>query len=185
MNKKLFVAIIAGFFALTNVNAQSLKVGYTNINFLVSNHPDSKEIETKLKTEEAQYNKMLQEKVADFQKKLGDYEKGASAMTDVIRADKEKQLQNQQAEIQEFQQNMQSSLQKKQQVLLAPLLEKIQKAITDVAKENAYTYVFNSDAGMGTDPVLLHAPDNDNITNLVFKKMGVVLPTAAPAVAPK
>jgi outer membrane protein len=54
-----------------------------------------------------------------------------------------------------------------------------------VAKENAYTYVFNYDAGQGTTPIVLHAPDDANISDLVLKKMGVTPKpvTAAPAPA--
>ena len=45
-----------------------------------------------------------------------------------------------------------------------------------MAKENGYTYVFNSDAGYGTTPILLHGPDEHNISELVLKKMGVPVP---------
>jgi outer membrane protein len=74
--------------------------------------------------------------------------------------------------------------------LLAPVLEKIDKTVKDVAKEAGYTYVFNTDAGPGTTPILLVAPDADNISDLVFKKLGVTPPaktaaTTAPVAAPK
>ena len=55
-----------------------------------------------------------------------------------------------------------------------------------MAKENGYSYVLNSDAGYGTTPVLLHAPDDANISDLVLKKMGVTPrdPNVAPATQP-
>ena len=58
-----------------------------------------------------------------------------------------------------------------------------------VANENAYTHVFNYDAGMGTAPILLHYPTEAAISDLVLKKMGITpkpvtaAPTAAPAAA--
>jgi outer membrane protein len=64
-----------------------------------------------------------------------------------------------------------------------------------VAKENGYAFVFNYDAGQGTTPIVLHAPEDANISDLVLKKMGVTpklvtAPAATPAtttapVAPK
>lgn len=54
-----------------------------------------------------------------------------------------------------------------------------------VANENAYTHVFNYDAGMGTAPILLHYPTEAAISDLVLKKMGITpkpvsaTPTAA------
>ena len=166
-----------------SMNAQtSVKIGWTNVDFILQSLPDFKDIQTKLSTEMAQYEKLYNEKLTEAQKLMEDYQKNAATMSEVIRKDKEKVLQNKQQELQELQQNSESALQTKRQELLMPVMDKIQNAINDVAKENGYTYVLNSDAGMGTTMVLLVAPENDNITNLVLKKMGI---TPAPAAAEK
>lgn len=173
--KVLFTALV--LFASLSIQAQtSVKIGWTNIDHILQNLPDSKEIQTKLTTERAQYEKLYNEKLQEAQKMFEDYQKNAATMSAVIKADKEKTLQNKQTELQELQQNSETALQTKQQELLTPVMNKIQKAIDDVAKENGYTYVLNSDAGYGTTPVLLVAPDTDNISNLVFKKLGVTPP---------
>ena len=193
MKTKFFAAFITAlmFVGMTNVNAQTAtKIGYTNVDFILNSLPDAKDIENKLKTEKAQYDKLLQDKIAAFQAKYEDYQKNGATMSSVIKADREKELQSGQTAIQEFQQNSETALQQKQQQLLAPVLEKIDKTVKDVAKENGYTYVFNTDAGPGTTPILLVAPDADNISDLIFKKLGVTPPakTAAgttPTPAPK
>ncbi|MFN8430752.1 MAG: OmpH family outer membrane protein [Spirosomataceae bacterium] len=184
MKIKLFVIALALLGSLS-INAQTFKLGYTNIEYILTNLPDSKEIQTKLSTEKAQYDKLYQEKLADAQKLLDDYQKNAATMSAVIRADKEKTLQNKQNELQELQQNAEAALSRKQQELIAPVMEKIQTAIDAVAKDNGYTYVLNSDAGYGTTPVILVAPESDNITTLVFKKLGVTPPDETkPATTP-
>ncbi|PLK46330.1 MULTISPECIES: OmpH family outer membrane protein [Emticicia] len=192
MKTKLFASLIAALmFVGITANAQQ-KIGYTNVDFILNNLPDAKDIETKLKTEKAQYDKLLQDKITDFQKKYEDYQKNQATMSPVIRADREKELTNQNNAIQEFQQNSETALQQKQQQLLAPVLDKIDKTIKEVAKESGYVYVFNTDAGPGTTPILLVAPDADNISDLVFKKLGVTPPakqaagntTTAPATTP-
>ncbi len=184
MKTKFFAAIITALMFVGTVNAQTTKIGYTNVDFILNNLPDAKEIETKLKTEKAQYDKLLQDKIAVFQPKVEDFQKNGAAMSPVIRADREKELQNAQTSIQEFQQNSETALQQKQQQLLAPVLLKIDNAVKEVAKEAGYTYVFNTDAGPGTTPILLVAPDGDNISNLIFKKLGVAPPATATAPAP-
>jgi outer membrane protein len=191
MKIKLFITALALFLGL-GVNAQNFKLGYTNIEFILQNLPDSKDIQAKLSVEKGQYEKLYQEKLADAQKLLEDYQKNGASMSAVIKADKEKTLQNKQNELQELQQNSEAALQKKQQDLIEPVMTKIQTAIDAVAKENGYTFVLNSDAGYGTTPVILVAPESDNITNLVFKKMGVAIPSdkkaepaKTPAPAPK
>ena len=186
MKTKFFAAIITAFMFVSMTNAQTTKIGYTNVDYILNNLPDAKDIENKLKTEKAQYDKLLQDKIGDFQKKYDDYQKNAQTMSAVIRADREKELQNGQQSIQEFQQNSEGALAQKQQQLLAPVLDKIDKAIKEVAKEAGYTYVFNTDAGQGSTPILLVAPDSDNISDLVFKKLGVTPPakTQATTTAP-
>jgi len=190
MKTKFFAAIITALMFVGIANAQTTNFGYTNVDYILINIPEAKDIENKLKTEKAQYDKLLQDKIAVFQPKLDDYQKNGQTMSPVIRADREKELQNAQAAIQEFSQNSETALQQKQQQLLAPVLEKIDKTVKEVAKENGYTYVFNTDAGPGTTPILLVAPDADNISDLVFKKLGVTPPaktaaTTAPVAAPK
>jgi outer membrane protein len=191
MNKVKFFLAAVGMMAMSMVsNAQTaapLKIGYTNVEYILAVMPESKQIESDLKTYSTQLESQLQTKYKEYQTKGEAYQKGAQTMTDVIRADKEKELMNLQSSIEEFQKNAEVSLQKKQQALLEPAYKKMQKAIDDVAKENGFTYVFNSDAGYGTNAILLHAPESDNISDLVLKKMGVTPPAKgapAPNVAP-
>ncbi|MCD8540838.1 MAG: OmpH family outer membrane protein [Leadbetterella sp.] len=179
MKIKLVVTALALLGSLS-MNAQtSVKIGWTNVDFILQSLPDFKDLQTKLGTETAQYEKLYNEKLAEGQKLQEDYQKNAATMSEVIRKDKEKVLQNKYQELNELQQNAETAIQAKRQELLMPVMDKIQKAIDDVAKENGYTYVLNSDAGLGTTMVLLVAPENDNITNLVLKKLGVTPPPAA------
>ncbi|WP_044170801.1 OmpH family outer membrane protein [Flectobacillus major] len=191
MKHKFLIALFAIVaLATSNVNAQQ-KIGYISLDYILNQLPEAKQVETELKTTQTQYENLLQGKVKDFQTKLADYEKNLSGMADVIRTDKEKELQNLQAQIEEFRQSSATSLQKKQAQLLQPLLKKIEDNMHAVAKENAYAFVFNYDAGQGTTPIVLHAPDDANISDLVLKKMGVTpkpvtaAPAPAPATAPK
>lgn len=188
MNKVKFFLAAVGMMAMSVVsNAQSaapLKIGYTNVEYILAMMPESKQIESDLKAYSSQLEAQLQTKYKEYQTKGEAYQKGAATMTEVIRADKERELMNLQKSIEEFQKNAEASLQKKQQALLEPAYKKMQKAIDDVAKENGITYIFNSDAGYGTNAILLHAPESDNVSDLVLKKMGVTPPAkdAAPGV---
>ncbi|MEY4273102.1 MAG: hypothetical protein RL638_50 [Bacteroidota bacterium] len=189
MKNKLFLAMSLVFgMAILPAKAQ-VKIGFINADYILSQMPEAKQVEEDLKNTQKQYETLYQGKVKDFQDKLAVYEKlSADPKTaDIIKQDKEKELQNLQTSIQEFQQNSQSSLQKKQAQLLQPLLKKVEENMHAVAAENAYTYVFNYDAGMGTAPILLHYPTDANMSDLVLKKMGItpkpVTATAAPATA--
>jgi outer membrane protein len=161
-----------------------LKIGFTSVEYVLSQMPESRQIEADLKAYSTQLENQLKSKYADYQAKAEAYQKGAATMTDVVKADKEKELTTMQQSIQEFQRSADQNLQQKQQTLLKPALDKLQKTIDAVAAENGYTYVLNSD---GASPVLLHGPKEGDISDLILKKMGVTPGTAAapkPSAAP-
>lgn len=184
---KLKSLLVAAFFLMSVASfaqttpATVVKIGYTNVDYVLSQMNESKQIEAELKTHSSQLEASLQAKYKEYEAKATAYQKGAATMTDVIKADKEKELMNLRSSIEEFQKNADASLQKKQQALLEPALDKLQKAIDAVASENGYTYIFNSDAGYGSTPILLHGPPQDNVSELVLKKLGVDVSKNAPA----
>jgi outer membrane protein len=169
--------VVGSFFAPAAHAQAPLKIGYTSVEYVLSQMPERKQIESDLKTYSSQLEAQMKSKQTDFQTKLDAYQKGGTTMTAVVKADKEKELQGLQQGLQEFQSTAQQSLQQKQQSLLSPALDKIQKTIDQVATENGYTYVLNSDAG--SSPILLHGPKDGDISDVILKKMGIT-PTAAP-----
>ncbi len=185
MRNKFLIAIFAFVvLATSNINAQQ-KIGYISLDYILAQMPEAKQVETELTATKTQYDNMYQSKVKDFQAKLADYEKNGATMADVIKADREKELQGLQGSIEEFRQNSSTSLQKKQAQLLQPLLKKVEENMHAAAKENGYAFVFNYDAGQGTTPIVLHAPDDANISDLILKRMGITpKPLTPPAATP-
>ncbi|MPR34548.1 OmpH family outer membrane protein [Salmonirosea aquatica] len=190
--KKQLIALIAIFtIACAPLTAQTTssgvpptKIGYTNVDFILRQLPEAKKITDELSITGAQLDKALQDKQKEFQEKLDNYNKNASNMADVIRADKEKELQGLQTSIQELQRNSEASLQTKYQQLVEPVLLKINTAINAVGEANNYRYIVNSDAGLNTTPILLYIGSEDNnVTDMVLKQMGVD-PKATEAPAP-
>jgi outer membrane protein len=171
--------LTAGTLAATSVHAQApLKIGYTDVQYVLARMPESKQIESDLKTYNSQLENQLKSKTAELEAKYKTYQAGEATMTDIVKADKQKEMQAMQQSIQEFQRSAEQSLQQKQQTLLKPALDKLQKNIDLVAEESGYTYVFNSDAG--GSPLLLHAPKDGDISDLVLKKMGINPAAAEP-----
>ena len=167
--------LTAGTLATSAAQAQApLKIGYTSVQYVLSQMPESKQISSELETYSKQLEAQLKNKTTKFESDVAEYQKGGAMMTDVVKADREKDLSAQQRSIQEFRGSAEQSLQQKQQTLLKPALEKLQKNIDAVADENGYTYVLNSD---GDSPLLLHGPKDGDISDLVLKKMGIT-PTA-------
>ena len=169
MNKiKTLVAafLLISFASFAQTGDQPLKIGYTNVEYILLQLPESKQIESELKTHSTQLENQLKTKYAEYESKLQAYEKGAATMDKVVREDKEKELMNLNSSIQEFQRSAQASLQQKEKSLVDPVIAKIDKAIKDVAKENGYTYVISNQA-------LLAGPEGGDISPIVLRKLGV------------
>lgn len=185
MKKQLVMAFAAALLAgglsaqaqaqatTTASTAGPLKLGYTNIDYILAQTPEAKDIQNQLTIQRTQSENELKRMQKELEDKYAAYEKGAAQMSDVIRKDRETELQSLQTRIQEFGRTAEQSLQAKYQQLVNPVVQKIQKAIDATAKENGYTYVFNLDAGANTIPILLVAPEDNNITELVLKKLGI------------
>ena len=175
--KVLAIALlVAGFAFSTQAQDAALKIGYANVDYILSQMPETKQVESELADYQKQLSTQLESKMQTFQTKLADYQNGAPNMIPEVRADKEAELQQLQQSIQEFEQNAATSLQNKQLELLQPLYDKVQNNIDEVAKAEGYTYVFST--GQGLSPVLLYANDKYDISKTVLTKMGITPVTA-------
>lgn len=177
------VALAAASFFAPSAQAQApLKIGFTSVEYVLSQMPESKQIESDLKAYGTQLEAQLKSKTTEYQTKVDAYQKGQGTMTAVVKADTEKELTRLGQSIQEFQQTAQQSMQQKQQTLLRPVLDKIQKNIDAVANDNGYTYILNSDSG--SNPILLHGPKDGDVSDIILKKMGITptAPSAGPTV---
>tara|TARA_B110000014_G_scaffold74275_1_gene50691 strand:- start:658 stop:1191 length:534 start_codon:yes stop_codon:yes gene_type:complete len=166
---------ILTFILISNISfSQDLKIGYTNVEYILSFLPETKQVQAEVQAYGTQLQNQLQSKITDFQTKADAFQKSAATMTDIIRADKQEELQNLQASIQKFQTEAQTSIQQKEQDLFKPLFEKISNAINEVAINENFTHVFS--AGVPGIDVLLYAQPSDDISTLVFKQLGIDAP---------
>ena len=74
-----------------------------------------------------------------------------------------------QQRIQQFQQNAQDEYKNKNDELMQPIIQKIQKAINDVGKENGFLYIF--DVSSGAVPYV--SADSQDITPIVKTKLNI------------
>ena len=131
--KKIFVIALAAFASLT-VSAQT--IGKVNFNELVMLMPEMdaarETIAAAQKEAEETYSAMLEE----YQGKLSQYQQKQSTWTAAIKESKERELM-------EFQQFISQELQQQQAQLTAPIQEKANKAVTEIAKAKGVTVLFD------------------------------------------
>ena len=170
MRNLLKTIVILSLFCLPlMINAQKvIKLGHIDSNELLKSMPGRDSAQAELQKHGKQLQTTLEGMRTELESKYQAYQADAPNMSDLIKQSKQKELQDMQARIEEFQTNAQKDLQEKEKKLLSPIIDKAKKAIEEVAKENKYTYIFDSGVG-----VLLYSDSSDDILLLVKKKLGL------------
>jgi len=177
----IFSAIALSGFAQAQPVTQ--KIGYADWDFIFSQLPEFKQIDSELKAHRAQLESQMEAKQKDFQTKYDAFTKLPATTPDAIRADKQRELEGLQESIQKFQQDAQTSFQNKQTSLMEPVFSKVGKAIEETAKENAFSFIINPQLLQGGD-ILLYSDEKYDISTLVLKKLGVTAIKPATPVKP-
>ena len=159
---------------LTSAMAQTQKIGHVDMEYVLGNMPQLKQIESTLKTLESQLMKQAQVKQSDFQAKYQDYVQNGQSMAEAIRIDREKELQSLQQSIEEFSVNAQKTLTDKQAELMQPLYKQIGDNITNLAKEEGYSHVFS--VGVGGLDVLFFSDPAYDLSDKILQRMGITPP---------
>ena len=166
--KKILSFAIVIVTAAFSLNANAQKFGHVNSNELLMAMPERKDAEASIQNYAKQLEGQLQTMNVEWESKMQDYQAKEAMLDNAIKKTKMKEIADLENRIKEFQATAQEDLQKKENELLQPMIDKAKKAIEEVAKENKYTYVFDSGAGM-----LLYTPESDNLLPLVKKKLNV------------
>ena len=179
MKKLVFVFAFALITGVSMAQAPAtLKIGYADVEYIFSQMPEVKTIDTELQTLRAQLKKQYDAKMAEFKKKLDDYNQNAETVPVAVKQNSERELQQLQQNIQKFEEDSQAELQKRSTTLLTPVYEKIGKAIESVARENEYSLILTNQVGQ--QDVILYGDEKLDVSDLVLKKIGITPPPQTP-----
>ncbi len=155
--RKLIKTLVAfcGVFMLSAVGASAQKFGYVDAQQILMQMPDVDSLQSKLQSFFTDLNNQLETMQVEYNKKLEEYQKSTTTLSDAVKRDRERELQGLLQRIQEFQQQAQLDIQAKEQELTKPLMDRISEAITKVSKSNNIAAVFNVNVLEYFDPAVL------------------------------
>ena len=161
--KKIIITIMLAM----PIIASAQKFGHINTSEVFAQMPEVAQVKLKMDTIQSQYENQLASMNEEFQKKMQDYQAQEATMADAIKQIRQQELQEMNQRIQLFYQTAEQDIQKKQQELLAPVHEKLIKAIKAVGDRDGYTYIFDSQAmaHIGSDAI--------DVTASVKKELGI------------
>ena len=181
--KKTVLAILVAVFALSGtVNAQQ-KLGHINSIQVLQAMTEFKQMSTDIQKQKDSYSKALEGMYADYDKKQKDLQALSQdkSTADPILESKIQELQDLQKRIQDFEAKVNDDLQKLQQEKLKPINDKYLKAVKEVAVANGYSYILDIVQG----GVAYYPEGQNDVTDLVMKKLGVTAAAPQTPVAPK
>ncbi|MBQ0034451.1 MAG: OmpH family outer membrane protein [Bacteroidales bacterium] len=161
--KKLFVILALALPML----ASAQKLGHINTQELFVQMPELNSVKAKMDTLQSMYENQLASMQEEFNKKVQEFQQGQATMTDGVKEFRQQELADLEQRIQTFYQTAQQDIQKKQQEYLAPIQEKMAKAIENVGQEKGFTYIFDSAA------MLYIAPEANDLMSDVKAKLGI------------
>ena len=163
--------------------AQSLKIGHVNSQEIIALMPEVETMNTQMKEAQDAWEKELLKSREEYYAKIKAFQDAQATMTESIKQARQSELADMEQRIIHLTQAATDDLQKKNQELAAPILDKVKKAMNDVAAENNFTYVFDTT----TQTIVYMGPSANDITPLVKKKLNlkekpaVTSPSALPA----
>lgn len=171
--KKLFVAVVA-FAALimasSNKAAAQSKMGYFDLEYVVSLMPGVSKVDTTLALfERDSLGAEYEFRLSEFQRNDSTLKADSAKMPTRLYQEKKNEMIQKFYILQNWQQYSQQVIQAKQQELMSPFLNKALAAFQQVVEEGKYGYVFKRES-------LWLAPPADNLIPAVAKKLGLKLP---------
>jgi outer membrane protein len=166
--KKLLFILFAATLLLNTKESKAQKLGYFNSQELLVLMPEVKHMDTVLTENSDALQKKAEMMYQDYSQKLNDYNINKDKMTALIREASEKDLANQESNLQSFQEDSKARLDDLQEKMMAPIRLKVQSIVKTVATENGYTYIFDMSSG-----AIFYAPETDNVIGLIKKKLAL------------
>lgn len=152
----------------TTSTGSGQKFGYINSADLLKQMPETKKAEASLQAYVSGLEKQFGGLQTSYQKQITEFQAQEKTMVDAIKQTKIKAIQDLEQQMQQSQASGQQKVAAKREELFKPILDKAEKAVKDVGKENGYDYIFDASTGS-----FIYAKDSHDIMPLVKTKLGI------------
>jgi outer membrane protein len=179
MKKFLSIGLVMiAMFAFNPFLSAQSKSGYISVDEVVQLMPEYKKAMGDIAQFDSSLQIQYQETLKELNRQDSIYKVDSVKMGNATKLANKEKMRKLLVELQGFEQSYQQQMQQKQEELMAPVAQKANQLISDVAKANGYAYVFRKEA-------LLVSPEADDLLPLVKKKIGGGAAPAAPKPAAK
>lgn len=149
--------------------ADQLKIAYIYSEQIMAEYEEAVDAMKKLEVEAQELQKVYQEMQVSYQNLAQEYEKRKLVSSDAWKRQKQKEIQDKERALQQFQVEkfgQSGEIYQKEAQYLNPILEKINEILKQLGEDKGYTYIF--DASKGT---IVYADESNDITKVVLEEL--------------
>ncbi len=174
----LLALFLLGSSAIAQTSDNSVRIGYADPELIIQYMPDYRTIQDDIQREVATGQQALQALAEDFQERVARYEKQRPLLSPERQQERESELTQLQAEIQQSAQAKDDEIAQMEQDLMAPLLDRVQTVIDEIATANNLDVVLRS-------PALLFVNESrvKNLNLDIARKLGIEIDPESEAAA--
>ena len=165
--KKIFLIAAMAVMSVA-ASAQNFKWAYVDFNEIIMLMPEMDSARATMEENQKTNEEILMAMYEEYQTKTQQYQQKAESWTPAIRESKEKEIMEIQARLEQTQQSLQQELQQLQQNLQAPIYEKAQNTVNDLAKAKGIAVVFEKGSLLYLDPA-----QGTDLTQEARKALGI------------
>ena len=136
-------------------SAQNLKFAYVDFNEVIMLMPEMDQARATLEENQKTNEEILMAMYEEYQTKAQQFQQKAATWTPAIRESKEKEIMDIQTRLEQTQQSLQQEMQQLQNSLQAPIYEKAQNTVNELAKSKGFAAVFEKGSLLYVDPAQL------------------------------
>jgi len=144
------------------------KFGYINSAELLKIMPDAKRADATLNSYVQGLEKQFGTLQTDYKNRITEFQAQEKTMVDAVKQTKIKAITDLEQQMQQSQAAAQQQIAQKREQLFKPILDKAERAIKTVGKENSYDYIFDTSSGS-----FIYANEGHNVMPLVKAKLNI------------
>ena len=149
--KKIIIIAAMALMSLA-ATAQETKIAYVDFNEVIMLMPEMDAARATLEENEMTQSEILQSMYEEYQTKVQQYQQKAETWTAAIRQSKESELMEIQSRLEQTQQSFATEINQLQQELQAPIVEKAQNTVNELAKAKGVAVVLEKGSVIFIDP---------------------------------
>ena len=170
MKRITAVVLFLGLFAMQDALAQ-VKIGYTNPARILSELPEVEEVDNQIQALIEQRDQELGQRASQLQQEFANYEQAMATLSDQERSTREQELMEMNQQFEQQRENMMNEIRQRRSELMAPIIERMNTAMDEVAREMDLDLILNEGTSYGDSIIFFAESENLDVTDDIIAKL--------------